>query len=37
MTNLDRILESRDITLPNQSYGFSNSHVWMLELDHKKG
>ena len=21
----------------NQSYGFSSSHVWMLELDHKEG
>ena len=21
----------------NQSYGFSSSHVWMWELDHKKG
>ena len=34
MTNLDRILKSRDITLPtkcssSQGYGFSNSHVWM--------
>ena len=35
MTNLDRILKSRDITLPtkvhlfSQSYGFSSSHVWM--------
>ena len=32
MTNLDRILKSRDITdkgLFSQSYGFSNSHVWM--------
>ena len=34
MTNLDSILESRDITLPDkslssQSYGFSSSHVWM--------
>ena len=27
MTNLDGILKSRDIT--SQSYGFSNSHVWM--------
>ena len=33
MTNLDRILKSRDITLPtkvhlsSQSYGFSSSHV----------
>ena len=22
---------------PSQSYGFSSSHVWMWELDHKKG
>ena len=35
MTNPDSILKSRDITLPekvhlsSQSYGFSNSHVWM--------
>ena len=33
MTNLDRILKSRDITLPTKvhlvSYGFSSSHVWM--------
>ena len=40
MTNLDSILESRDITLltkasnqsydfSNQSYDFSSSHVWM--------
>ena len=34
MTNLDSILKSRDITLPNkgpssQGYGFSSSHVWM--------
>ena len=34
MTNLDRILKSRDITLPkkglySQSYGFTSSHVWM--------
>ena len=33
MTNLDSILESRDITLPtkmsSQGYGFSSSHVWM--------
>ena len=41
MTNLDSILKSRDITLPtkfglNQSYGFSSSHVWMWELDHKE-
>ena len=32
MTNLDSILKSRDITnkgLSSQSYGFSNSHMWM--------
>ena len=34
MTNLDRILKSRDITLSTKvcivnSYAFSNSHVWM--------
>ena len=32
MTNLDRILKSRDITdkgLYSQSYGFSSSHVWL--------
>ena len=35
MTNLDRILKSRDITLPTKVilvkaiYGFSSSHVWM--------
>ena len=32
-TKLDRILKSRDITLPTKvhlvSYGFSSSHVWM--------
>ena len=40
MTNLDSILKSRDITankgLSSQSYGFSNSHVWIWELDHKE-
>ena len=41
MTNLDSILKSRDITLPekcpsSQSYGFSSSHVWMWELDNKE-
>ena len=42
MTNIDSILKSRDINyfadkdLPNQSYGFSSSHVWMWELDHKE-
>ena len=33
MTNVDSILKSRDVTLPqglySQSYGFSSSHVWM--------
>ena len=39
MTNLDSTLKSRDITLPasSQSYGFSSSHIWMCELDNKKG
>ena len=41
VTNLDRILKSRDITLPTKvhlvkSYGFSSSHVWMWELDYKE-
>ena len=34
MTNLDSILNSRDITVPkkgpsSQGYGFFSSHVWM--------
>ena len=39
MTNLDSILKNRDITnkgLSSKSYGFSNSHVWMWELDYKE-
>ena len=41
MTNLDSILKSRDITLlkkgpSSQGNGFSNSHVWMWELDYKE-
>ena len=41
VTNLDSTLKSRDITLPNkgpssQSYGFSNSCVWMWQLDYKE-
>ena len=39
MKNLDSILKSRDITNKDpssQSYGFSSSHVWMWELDHKE-
>ena len=39
MTNLDSILESRDITLPTKVYlvkaiAFSSRHVWMWELDY---
>ena len=42
MTNLDSILKIRDTTLPSkvlssQSCGFSSSHVWMWELDHREG
>ena len=41
MTKLDSILKSRDITLPTKiclvSYGFSSGHVWMWELDYKRG
>ena len=37
MTNLDSLLKSRHYfakkSPPSQSYGFSNSHVWMWELD----
>ena len=34
MTNLDRVLKRKEITLPTKvyivkSYGFSSSHVWM--------
>ena len=41
MTNLDSILESRDITLPtkipsSQGYGFSSSHVLIWELRYKE-
>ena len=42
MRNLDSVLKSRNIALPtkdpiySQSYGFSSSHVWMWELDHKE-
>ena len=38
MTNLDGLLKSRDFadkSSSSQSYGFSSSHVWMWELDHK--
>ena len=39
MTKPDSIFKSRDIAnkgLSSQSYGFSGSHVWMWELDHKE-
>ena len=40
MTNLDSILKNRhysaDKGMSSQSYGFSSSHVWMWELDHKE-
>ena len=36
--NLDSILKNRSFLPINvrQSYGFSNSHVWIWELDHKE-
>ena len=42
MTNLDRLLKSRDITLQTKVYivkamFFPSSQVWMWELDHKEG
>ena len=42
MTNLDSILKKQrhyfaDKGLYNQSYGFSSSHLWMWEVDHKEG
>ena len=41
MINLDSISKKRhhfaDKGPYSQSYGFSSSHVWMWELDHKKG
>ena len=42
MINLNRILKSRDRhrfadqILSGQNYGFSSSHVWMWDLDHKE-
>ena len=41
MTTLDSRLKCRNIILltkgpSSQSYGFSSSHVWMLELDYKE-
>ena len=41
MTNLDNMLKSRHYFTnkgpSSQNYGFSSSHVWMWELDHKQG
>ena len=41
MTSIDSILKSRDITLPTKycivKIGFSSSHIWIWELDHKEG
>ena len=42
ITNLDGIFKSRDISLQTKGclvkdMVFSNSHVWMSELDHKEG
>ena len=39
MTNLDSLLKRKDFANKgpsSQSYGFSSSHVWMWELDHKE-
>ena len=37
MTNLDSILKSFANKVPSsQSYGFSSSHVWLWELNHKE-
>ena len=40
MTNLDSILESKNITSQTKVHlvkaGFSSSHVWMWELDYKE-
>ena len=40
MTNLDSVLKIRHHSVDkgpySQSYGFSSSHVWMWELDHKE-
>ena len=39
MTNLDGVLKNKQTNkvLSSQSSGFSSSHVWMWELDHKEG
>ena len=40
MTNLDSMLKHRDVTCDegqsSQSFGFSSSHLWMWEFDHKE-
>ena len=40
MTNLDSILKSRNYFAnkgpSSQGYGFSSSHIWIWELDHKE-
>ena len=40
MSNLDRVLKNRDITLPTKSISsklwFSSGYVWMWKLDHKE-
>ena len=37
MTNLDSVYYFAEQGSSSQSYGFSNSQVWMWELDHKEG
>ena len=41
VTNLDSVLKNGDVICQQRSvywsYGFSSSHVWMWELDHKEG
>ena len=42
MTNLDSVIKKQKHHFANkglysQNYGFSSSHVWMWELDHKEG
>ena len=41
MTNLDSILKTETLLCwqrpYSQSYGFSSSHIWMWELNHKEG
>ena len=42
MTNIDSVLKSRDLTLLTKGHlvkamGFSSSHVWVCELNHKEG